>query len=81
MPKNPRILIYGVVALAAAGILGYEQWHNSDEKRLQRCVDATIAQMKQDTPALNAFDNAQPMLVSMSRASCAKQLGITLQDK
>ena len=81
MAINPRIWIYGVVGLAVAGVIGYEQWHNSDEKRLQRCVDATIAQMKQDTPALNAFDNAQPMLVSVSRASCAKQLGITLQDK
>ncbi len=81
MRINPRVWIYGVVGLVAAGIIGYQQWHNSDEKRLQRCVDATIAQMKQDTPALNAFDNAQPALVAMSRASCAKQLGITLQTK
>ena len=81
MAINPRVWIYGVVGLAAAGILGYEQWRNSDEKRLQRCVDASIAQMKQDTPALNAFDNAQPMLVQMAQASCAKQLGITLQSK
>lgn len=81
MAINPRIWIYGVVGLVAAGILGYQQWHNSDEKRLQRCIDASIAAMKQETPALNAFDNAQPMLVSMARSSCARQLGITLQDK
>ena len=81
MRINPRILIYGIVGLVAAGILGYQQWHNSDEKRLQRCVDASIAQMKQDTPALNGFDNAQPMLVSMAQSSCARQLGITLTDK
>lgn len=81
MRINPRIWIYGAVGLIAVGILGYEQWNNSDEKRLQRCVDASIAQMKQDTPALNAFDNAQPMLVSMAQASCAQQLGITLQGK
>ena len=78
---NPRVWIYLVVGLAVAGMVGYEQWHNSDEKRLQRCVDASIAQMKQDTPALNAFDNAQPTLVAMAKASCAKQLGITLQNK
>ena len=81
MRINPRIWIYGAVGLIAVGILGYEQWNNSDEKRLQRCVDASIAQMKQDTPALNAFDNAQPMLVSMAQSNCARQLGITLQGE
>jgi hypothetical protein len=37
--------------------------------------------MKQDTPALAKFDNAQPALVEMSRASCIRQLGINPQNK
>jgi hypothetical protein len=43
---------------------------------MQRCIDASIAAMKRDTPALDRFDNAQPALVEMSRASCARRLGI-----
>ena len=33
--------------------------------------------MKQDIPAFDGFDNAQAVLLEMSRASCAKRLGIT----
>ena len=68
-----------MVGLVAAGLIGYSQWHDSDAQRLQRCIDASIAQMKKDTPALAGFDNAQPVLVEMSRASCVKQLGINPQ--
>ena len=50
-------------------------------QRLQRCVDASIAQMKRDTPALAGFDNAQPALVGMARASCLRQLGIKPESK
>ena len=74
--RNPRVWIYLVVGLVAAGLIGYSQWRDSDAQRLQRCIDASIAQMKQDTPALAGFDNVQPALVAMSRASCMKQLGI-----
>lgn len=77
MLKNPRIWIYLVVGVAAAGLIAYFQWRDSDTQRLQRCIDASIAQMKKDTPALERFDNAQPALVAMSRANCARQLGIT----
>ncbi len=76
MVRNPRIWIYLVVGLAAAGYIGYSQWRDSDAQRLQRCIDASITQMKQDAPALDGFDSAQPFLVDMSRASCARQLGI-----
>lgn len=79
MLRNPRVWIYLVVGLVAAGLIGYSQWHDSDAQRLKRCIDASIAQMKQDTPALNGFDNAQPFLVEMSRASCMRQLKITPQ--
>jgi hypothetical protein len=78
--RNPRVWIYLVVGLVAAGLIGYSQWRDSDAQRLQRCIDASIAQMKQDTPALAGFDNAQPALVAMSRASCTKQLGIGRPD-
>lgn len=76
MIRNPRLWIYIVVGLVAAGLIAYTQWRDSDAQRLQRCIDASIAQMKQDTPALAGFDNAQPALVAMSRASCMKLLGI-----
>jgi hypothetical protein len=76
VPKNPRIWIYLAVGLVAAGLIGYSQWRDSDAQRMQRCIDASIAAMKRDTPALDRFDNAQPALVEMSRASCARQLGI-----
>jgi hypothetical protein len=79
--KNPRIWIYLVVGLVAAGLIGYSQWRDSDAQRLQRCIDASINQMKQDTPALAGFDNAQPALVAMSRATCMRQLGINPQTK
>lgn len=77
MLRNPRLWIYLVVGLVAVGLVAYSQWHDSDEQRLNRCVEASIAQMKKDTPALAGFDNAQPALVAMSRASCMKALGIT----
>lgn len=70
-----------MVGLVAAGLIGYFEWRDSDAQRLQRCIDASIAQMKRDTPALNAFDNAQPMLVEMSRGSCIRQLGIDPQTQ
>lgn len=81
MLRSPRIWIYLVVGLVAAGLVGYSQWRDSDAQRLQRCIDASIEQMKRDTPALAGFDNAQPALVAMSRASCARQLGINPETK
>ena len=81
MVRNPRIWIYLAVGLVAAGLIGYSQWRDSDTQRLQRCVDASIAQMKRDTPALSCFDNAQPALVGMARASCLRQLGIKPESK
>mgnify|MGYP006928194976 FL=1 len=81
MVRNPRIWIYLAVGLVAAGLIGYSQWRDSDTQRLQRCVDASIAQMKRDTPALAGFDNAQPALVGMARASCLRQLGIKPESK
>lgn len=79
--RNPRIWIYLAVGLVAAVLIGYSQWRDSDSQRLQRCIDASIDQMKRDTPALAGFDNAQPALVAMSRASCMKHLGINPQTK
>ena len=76
MVRNPRVWIYLVVSLVAAGLIGYSQWHDSDAQRLKRCIDAAISQMKQDAPGLDAFDNAQPVLVAMLRAGCVKHLGI-----
>jgi len=76
--RNPRIWIYLVVGLVAAGVIGYSEWRDSDGQRLQRCIEASIAQMKRETAALAGFDNAQPALVAMSRANCARQLGISL---
>ena len=81
MVRNPRIWIYLVVGVLAAGLIAYNQWRDSDAQRLQRCIDASINQMKQDTPALAGFDNAQPALVAMSRAACMKHFGITPQTK
>ena len=40
--RNPRIWIYLVVGIAAAGLIWYDQWRNSDEQRLKRCVEASI---------------------------------------
>lgn len=70
-----------MVGLVAAGLIGYYQWRDSDAQRLQRCIDASINQMEQGTPALAGFDNAQPVLVAMSRAACTKQLGINPQTR
>ena len=70
-----------MAGLVAVGLIGYAQWHDSDAQRLKRCIDASISQMKQDTPALAGFDNAQPALVAISRASCVKHLGINPQTK
>lgn len=81
MLRNPRIWIYLAVGLLAAGYIGYTQWRDSDAQRLQRCIDASITQMKQDAPALEGFDSAQPFLVEMSRANCARQLGINPETK
>lgn len=81
MLRNPRIWIYLVIGLMAAGLIGYSQWRDSDAQRLQRCIDASINQMKQDTPALAGFDNAQPALVAMSRTSCMRHLGIDAPTK
>lgn len=81
MVRNPRIWIYLVVGLVAAGLIGYFEWRDSDAQRLQRCIDASVAQMKQDTPALEGFDNIQPVLVDMSRRTCMKQLGINPEPK
>ncbi|MCW1958864.1 MAG: hypothetical protein KIH64_010020 [Mycobacterium sp.] len=81
MLRNPRIWIYLVVGLVAAGLIGFSEWRDSDAQRLQRCVDASVTQMKQDTPALAGFDNAQPVMDAMARASCMKQLGINPQTK
>ena len=72
-------LVAVTIALVVAVRAG--QWRDSDAQRLQRCIDASIAQMKQDTPALAGFDNAQPALVAMSRASCLRQLGIRPEAK
>lgn len=76
MPRNPRIWIYPIVGLAAAGLIGYSQWRDSDAQRMQRCIDASIAQMTEDAPVLADFDNARPTLEAMSRSNCARQLGI-----
>lgn len=81
MLRNPRVWIYLVVGVVAAGLIGYSEWRDSDGQRLQRCIDASIAQMKEQTPALAGFDNAQPALVEMSRVNCARQLGIDLQTR
>jgi hypothetical protein len=74
--RSPRLWIYLVAGLLAAGLIGYSQWRDSDAQRLQRCIEASITAMKQETPALAGFDNAQPTLVAMARASCMRQLGI-----
>lgn len=81
MRRNPRIWIYPVVALATAALIGYFQWHDSDAQRLRRCVEASMAQMTKDTPALAGFDGAQPALEAMSRASCVRLLGISPETK
>jgi len=75
--RNPRIWIYLVVGIAAAGLIWYDQWRNSDEQRLKRCVEASISEMMQSNPELAEFDNAAPLFDSMARSACKKRLGIT----
>ena len=74
--RNPRVWIYLAVGLVAAGLIWYDQWRNSDEQRLQRCIDAAVSEMKQSNPELAEFDNAVPIFADVSRGSCKKQLGI-----
>jgi hypothetical protein len=74
--RNPRIWIYLVVGIAAAGLIWYDQWRNSDEQRLKRCVEASISEMVQSNPELAEFDNAGPIFDSMARPACKKRLGI-----
>lgn len=81
MLRNPRVWIYLVVGVVAAGLIAYSQWNDSDAKRLQRCIDASVSQMKQEAPALSGFDNIDATLADMSRSSCMKQLGISPQTK
>ena len=81
MLRNPRIWIYLTVGLVAAALIGYSEWRDSDPQRLQRCIDASIAAMKEQTPALEKFDDAQPALVEMARANCLRQLGLSPQNK
>ena len=74
--RNPRVWIYLVVGLVAAGLIWYDQWRNSDEQRLQRCIDATVSDMLQGNPELTKFDNAGPLFADASRSVCKRQLGI-----
>ena len=74
--RNPRIWIYLAVGIAAAGLIWYDQWRNSDEQRLKRCVEASISEMMQSNPELAEFDNAGPIFDSMARPACKKRLGI-----
>ncbi|MBJ7401078.1 hypothetical protein [Mycolicibacterium sp.] len=75
--RNPRVWIYLLVGLVAAGLIWYDHWRNSDAQRLQRCIDASVSEMKQSNPELSKFDNAEPIFADVSRGSCKKQLGIT----
>ena len=77
MLRNPRVWIYLIVGVVAAGLIGYSQWHDSDAQRLQRCIDAAVSDMKQSNPELARFDNAGPIFADASRGSCKKHLGIT----
>jgi hypothetical protein len=74
--RNPRVWIYLVVGVVAAGLIGYSQWHDSNAQRLQRCIDASVSDMKQSNPELAGFDNAGPIFADASRGSCKRQLGI-----
>ena len=77
MLRNPRVWIYLIVGVVAAGLIGYSQWHDSDAQRLQRCIDASVSEMKQSNPELAGFDNAGPIFADVSRGNCKRQLGIT----
>lgn len=74
--RNPRVWIYLAVGLVAGGLIWYDQWRNSDEQRLQRCIDASVSQMMQGNLELSTFDNAGPIFADASRGSCKRQLGI-----
>ena len=75
--RNPRVWVYLVVGIAAAGLIGYYEWRDSDEQRLQRCVEASISEMMQSNPGLAEFDNAGTIFDSMARGACKKHLGIS----
>jgi hypothetical protein len=75
--RNPRVWIYPVVGVVAAGLIAYSQWHDSDAKRLERCVEASVSEMLQNNPELARFDNAGPIFADASRAACKRHLGIT----
>ena len=75
--RNPRVWIYLVVGLVAAGLIWYDQWRNSDEQRLQRCIDASVSDMMSNNPELAGFDNAGPIFADASRGNCKRLLGIT----
>ena len=77
MLRNPRVWIYLIVGVVAAGLIGYSQWHDSDAQRLQRCIDASVSQMMESNPELSGFDNARPIFAEASRGNCKRQLGIT----
>lgn len=75
--RNPRVWIYPVVGVVAAGLIAYSQWYDSDAKRLERCVEASVSEMLQNNPELARFDNAGPIFADSSRAACKRHLGIT----
>ena len=75
--RNPRVWIYLVVGVVAAGMIAYSEWYDSDAKRLQRCVEASVSEMLQNNPELARFDNAGPIFADSSRAACKRHLGIT----
>lgn len=76
MARSPRFWVYVVVGVLVAGLVGYYQWNNSDAQRLQRCIDASVSEMKRSNPELAGFDNAQPALLAVSRQACKQHLGI-----
>jgi hypothetical protein len=75
--KNPRVWIYLLVGVVSAGLIAYSQWHDSDAKRLERCVEASVSEMLESNPELARFDNAGPIFADASRAACKRHLGIT----
>ena len=74
--SSPRFWVYLVVGVLAAGLVGYHQWYNTDARRLQRCIDASDSQMKQNNPELAAYDNIQPAFLAVSQQACKQHLGI-----
>jgi hypothetical protein len=75
--RNPRVWIYLVVGVVAAGMIAYSQWYDSDAKRLQRCVDRSVSQMLESNPELARFDKAGPIFADSSRVACKRHLGIS----